>query len=128
MEKFKKRLKSLMEERGVSQIRLGEALDISQSTISKWFMAEGNHSPTLQQIINITRFLEVNSNWLLLGEGQRDFEQVPNYNVVNNQEITQSQTMAFDMQIKLIKEIHDCRIEILKINNEIEKLKLQLVK
>lgn len=68
---FPDRLAELMKARGFTQASLARALQISQSTISRW--REGS-TPQHRVMQNLAAVLRTTPDWLLRGEGSRDNE------------------------------------------------------
>jgi len=60
---FGERLKILRTKRGISTIRLGKELGVSDATISRW--ENGLIKPTAESIYNIAKFFGVSSDYLI---------------------------------------------------------------
>lgn len=60
---FRERVKELRIEKGLSQMQLARALDISQSAIAKWEL--GKTEPTASAIILLARFFNETTDYLL---------------------------------------------------------------
>jgi transcriptional regulator with XRE-family HTH domain len=123
MNNFKKRLKELLAERHITQNKLAEMIGITQSTVSKWFVLDGHNSPTMNQLIEISRLLQVDLNWLFLGVGDKNM--VNFYQVDEAKQIDQVQTeLDFVMkEVKLLKELNDCKSELIRLQNELSECK-----
>ena len=63
MEAFKDRLKDLREEKELSQSKLAILLDIGQGNVSRW--ENGTQEPTASNIIKLSRFFGVTTDYLL---------------------------------------------------------------
>ena len=123
MDNFKNRLKGLLAERKITQNKLSVMIGINQSSVSKWFAAEGNHSPTLNQLIEISRLLQVNLNWLFLGIGDKNMVNL--YEVDETKQIDQVQIELETVmkEVKLLKELNDCKSELIRLQNELSECK-----
>lgn len=60
---FRQRLKELRLSKGLSQQQLGEAIGTTYSAVSYW--EKGINEPKLSYIINLAKFFEVSSDYLL---------------------------------------------------------------
>lgn len=61
--KFKDRLKELRTARGLSQMQLALAVEISQSAIAKWEL--GKTEPTASAIIKLAAFFKETTDYIL---------------------------------------------------------------
>ena len=58
-----KRIKEIRTERGLSQEKMGEALSVSQDTISLW--EQGKSVPTAEYLIAMARQFDVSVDYIL---------------------------------------------------------------
>lgn len=63
---FGENLVNLRKGKGVSQEQLAEVLGLARQTISKWELNQS--TPDLQNIIKISEFFQVSTDYLLKGE------------------------------------------------------------
>lgn len=63
MKIFGERLRELRHEKGLSAIKLGKALDVSDSTIIRWENCVVE--PTITNLYNIAKFFGVTSDYLI---------------------------------------------------------------
>ena len=63
MSQFGKRMKEVREDRGISQIKLAELLNVWQSAVSKWEL--GFREPSIVMIKKISEILECDARYLL---------------------------------------------------------------
>ena len=60
---FKDRLKELRTDRGVSQMQLAKALNLSQSAVAKWEL--GKTEPTASAIIAVAKYFNETTDFIL---------------------------------------------------------------
>lgn len=60
---FGKRLQKLRREKGISQVKLAEQLEIHFMTVSRWEL--GHFSPSFDQLIFLAEFFEVSIDYLM---------------------------------------------------------------
>jgi len=63
MSEFSKRLSETMKGAGVTQSALAKQLNIAQQSISYW--VKGTYEPSLSQILELCRALDITPNYLL---------------------------------------------------------------
>lgn len=63
MKSFCERFKELRKENNLSTIKLGKALGVSDSTITRW--ENGNNLPSIEYLYNIAKFFKVSTDYLL---------------------------------------------------------------
>ncbi|UWS28550.1 helix-turn-helix domain-containing protein [Erwinia pyrifoliae] len=66
MTDFGKRLAALRKERQLTQIELADLLDIQPRMLGRW--EQGQVKPQFDYIIKLAQFLEVSTDYMLLGE------------------------------------------------------------
>ncbi len=72
MEGFRERLDSLIRElAGGKESRFAQMLEIKPENVNKW--TNRGSFPSAEQLKNISKKLGININWLLTGEGARNF-------------------------------------------------------
>lgn len=63
MEVFCNRLKELRKEKGITTIQLGDALKVSNSTISRW--ESGDILPSIYHLYNLSLYFKVSADYLI---------------------------------------------------------------
>lgn len=63
MRMFCERLKELRMEKNLSQVKLGEKLRVTQSTIAKWESNE--REPSQDNLVEVAKFFKVSADYLL---------------------------------------------------------------
>ena len=63
MKIFSERLKELRTEKGLSALKLGKALGVTDSTIIRW--ENEKISPTIDNLYNIAKYFNVTTDYLL---------------------------------------------------------------
>ena len=63
MKEFCKRFKELRKENNLSTITLGKALNVSNSTITRW--ENGVIIPSIENLFNICKFFKVSADYLI---------------------------------------------------------------
>lgn len=74
MSDFAKNLRVLRKERGVTQVRLGKALNYGYTAIANY--ESGRNEPSLDDLIRLAAFLDVSVDELLGTERLRDNQEV----------------------------------------------------
>ncbi len=69
MKEIGKRLKELLDEKGLTSYKLSKRIPVSQSTLSR--IINKNTSPNESNLKAIIDFFKVNETWLLTGEGEK---------------------------------------------------------
>lgn len=72
METWQDRVRSVMKEQGVTQDALTYVLGVSTRGAVGHYLS-GRREPSAAQLQSLAKFLKVNLNWLLTGEGSRNF-------------------------------------------------------
>ncbi|MEA2029328.1 MAG: helix-turn-helix transcriptional regulator [Campylobacterota bacterium] len=65
---FNSRLKTIREDKGLSQGQFGKVFDVSQKTISNW--ESGRNEPDINFLNVLSNKWAININWLLTGKGE----------------------------------------------------------
>lgn len=60
---FPENLQELMDKKNLTQLALAESIGVSQKCVSKWL--NGRSEPTLSNIVNLCRFFDVSSDFLI---------------------------------------------------------------
>jgi len=60
---FGERLKELRTERGIGTVKLGELLEVSNATISRW--ENGLINPSVDSVFKIAKFFKVSAGYLI---------------------------------------------------------------
>ena len=63
---FGNRLKAIMDERKLSSLRLGAAIQADSQTVNTW--VNGKHYPNGYYIVRMCKVLDVSADYLLFGE------------------------------------------------------------
>ncbi|MGN1213143.1 MAG: helix-turn-helix domain-containing protein [Christensenellales bacterium] len=63
MSSFGENLKSLRKEKGIGQIELSKALQVSKGIISLW--ENGQREPSMSSIIKLAKFFDVSADYLI---------------------------------------------------------------
>lgn len=66
------KLVQLRKKNGMSQLELAEALDVSRQAISKWEL--GTATPTLDNLVSISKLYDVSVDYLVNNEVTSDFD------------------------------------------------------
>ncbi len=61
-EKFRKRLKELRLEKGLTQKKLAKEIDVGKTIVCSWEL--GYNEPTLSRIVAIAKFFDVTTDYL----------------------------------------------------------------
>lgn len=93
---FAQRLDKIMKERNISNYEMSKKTGISDSLIGYW--RKGERTPKADNIINISNFLEVSTDYLL-GKSEQPTIQVNN----NNTTISGKQENTYNAETKEIK-------------------------
>ena len=72
METWQDRVRSVMKEQGITQDALTYVLGVSTRGAVGHYLS-GRREPSAAQLQSLAKFLKVNLNWLLTGEGSRNF-------------------------------------------------------
>ena len=70
MSTLAERISSARKERGLSQEKLAERLNISRGACGHW--ERGTAAPSTQHLFLLSQILRINLNWLLTGEGNME--------------------------------------------------------
>lgn len=70
-EVFRERLKILRKEKGYTQEKMAQLLNMGQSSYAKW--ENGRTEPTLKSIIELSKILDISTDYLL---GVRDSREI----------------------------------------------------
>lgn len=73
MKNWQDRVRSVMKEQGVTQDALTGVLGVSTRGAVGHYLS-GRREPSAAQLQSLAKFLKVNLNWLLTGEGSRNFD------------------------------------------------------
>lgn len=68
--KFGERLQGLRKEKGFSQERIAEELNVSRQSVSKW--ERGESSPEMDKVVALSSILGVSTDFLLKGEDEKE--------------------------------------------------------
>ena len=63
MKKFAEKLKSLREEKGLSQVELSAVFGVDKSTIAKY--ETGGREPDLETLVKFAKYFKVSTDYLL---------------------------------------------------------------
>lgn len=88
---FKKKLKLLREEEGLTQSELAQGLKVSQSTVAQW--EAGTRMPTAQAVVAIARYFDTSADFVL-GIVDERLRLVPYYKNLTGKEQTFMQAFA----------------------------------
>lgn len=69
MKIFGERVKITLKENGVTQKELAQAINAQPTTVCEWL--NGHNEPPMQAIVDIARFLDVSTDYLL---GVKDYD------------------------------------------------------
>ncbi|MBQ2740598.1 MAG: helix-turn-helix transcriptional regulator [Clostridia bacterium] len=69
MKVFGERVKQALKESGLTQKKLAEELNVQTSTLCEWL--NDHNEPPMQMIVDIARFLDVSTDYLL---GMKDYD------------------------------------------------------
>lgn len=124
MDDFKDRLVQAMQSKVISRYKLAKECGISPSTVTNWIT--GDTTPDRSKITLVSRFLEVNEEWLLTGAGQpQDYpeetltdEEVEQYR--NEWNVGMASEIAGDEDVQLISRISKLPPE--KVKNILEEI------
>ena len=72
MLRFNKTLKATMKKKKITQSELAEHLGIDRSSVSNWW--RGQNTPTLEMFVDIAEYLEVSTDYLLLGGDEDEIQ------------------------------------------------------
>ncbi|WP_127486825.1 helix-turn-helix domain-containing protein [Paenibacillus ehimensis] len=70
MKTLAKNLRKVRTRKGLTQIQLAQRLRVNNATISKW--ESGSYEPNLEQLVSISKELDVSIDWLLSREDKLD--------------------------------------------------------
>ncbi len=70
MKKFGEKLRTLRKEQGLSQSKLGDMLDVSQSFVAR--MENGRQKPSVDLILKVSRIFDVCADVLMKDELELD--------------------------------------------------------
>ncbi|GLI09655.1 hypothetical protein YDYSG_56870 [Paenibacillus tyrfis] len=90
MKTFAKNLRKVRTRKGLTQIQLAERLRVNNATISKW--ESGNYEPNLDQLVSISKELDVSIDWLLSYEDKLD--QVIDEYILSDEDLTLIRQLA----------------------------------
>ena len=72
---MKDRIKALRKKKGITQTQLGEVLGVGQKSIS--MIEKGMCNPTMQQLVALSNYFEVSTDYILKGEEKiKDIEPI----------------------------------------------------
>lgn len=72
---MKDRIKALRKKKGITQTQLGEVLGVGQKSIS--MIEKGMCNPTTQQLVALSNYFEVSTDYILKGEEKiKDIEPI----------------------------------------------------
>lgn len=74
----------------MNQIQLAERLRVNNATISKW--ESGNYEPNLEQLVSISKELDVSIDWLLSHKEKLD--QVIDEYILSDEDLTLIRQLA----------------------------------
>ncbi|MCM3274287.1 helix-turn-helix domain-containing protein [Paenibacillus elgii] len=90
MKTFAKNLRKVRTRKGLTQIQLAERLRVNNATISKW--ESSNYEPNLEQLVSISKELDVSIDWLLGYEDKLD--QVIDEYILSDEDLTLIRQLA----------------------------------
>lgn len=76
-------LRKVRTRKGLTQIRLAERLHVNNATISKW--ESSDYEPNLEQLVSISKELNVSIDWLLGNED--NFDQVIDEYILSDEDL-----------------------------------------
>ncbi|WP_281180435.1 helix-turn-helix domain-containing protein [Paenibacillus tianmuensis] len=90
MKTFAKNLRKARTRKDLTQIQLAERLHVNNATISKW--ESSNYEPNLEQLVSISKELNVSIDWLLGNEDK--FDQAIDEYILSDDDLTLIKQLA----------------------------------
>lgn len=118
MENFPSRLKEKRKNKGYTQEKMSQMLNIGQSAYAKW--ENGRTEPTLENIVKLSKILDTTTDDLLgrqVNFGDKIIFNISKYDLSNLKNFSKQE--LYDLKATLVLELLDTSMDILTVKNKL---------
>lgn len=124
--KLPKRIRELRKNKGLSQIRLGEIMGVSQQTVAKW--EAGRREPNLQTVVELARFFGVTVDYLSGNSDEPNPREIPPEEMAELEARADREAVAMtdaELAAKLPEELRDGMLALIRLERQRAEAKKQ---